>query len=134
MRVKGKNFYNRAGMIRSLGGIWSRDVGTLVFPNPAPGIDLIRIWAKGLIGPNQRQQSVAVYANQVLVKTITLKSGEKTAFTITPPKPTEANVALVIEFRTQGSQSPISVGISPHDARILGIGLVKMDFNTSKIK
>ena len=75
-----------------------------------------------------------MYANQVLVKTITLKSGEKTAFTITLPKSTDANVALVIEFRTQGSQSPISAGISPHDARILGIGLVKMDFNTSKIK
>ena len=131
---QGKKFLQQGWHDQEPWGIWSRDVGTLVFPNPAPGIDLIRIWAKGLIGPNQRQQSVAVYANQVLVKTITLKSGEKTAFTITLPKPTEANVALVIEFHTQGSQSPISVGISAHDARILGIGLVKMDFNTSKIK
>lgn len=109
-------------------GIWSQGNGRLAFNNLGAGIGRIQVEAKALIGPKQATQFITVLVNQKPIQTIAMRSKEANTFIITLPAVTRPGEPLSLEFQIHNPSTPIQAGISSVDNRVLGIGLIKLNF------
>lgn len=115
-----------------LWGTWSNSkTSTLIFSpdNFVQPFELNRVelLLKGFVLPNHPLQTVEIYINNTLIKTVILNSPAITSISLPLPKITSSSTPFELKFKLPNAVSPFKLGVG-NDKRTLAIGLISATF------
>lgn len=135
-----KNLQNKPQFILGLGwskpeswGTWSNNkTATLSFTadcfNPLFTPKKLVLQLKGFILPNHPTQTVLIYVNDILIKTLQLNNSDIQVIELPLPKIASPTAALQLKFEFKNAMSPHRLGMN-EDKRTLAIGLISATFD-----
>ena len=117
-------------------GVWSNGrSATLHLPVPVFPVNrriiTLNATMRAFVTPKNPEQNIAIYVNNILIKSATLSKAERNEVDIDLPAPDpkdpKSQLHYVVEFKLENARSPSSLGIGKDD-RLIAIGLEKIVF------
>lgn len=106
-------------------GVWSNGKKAILdFPLNGVHPKQVRLHLKGFISPTHPKQSIEIWMDNALQKSISLNTTTSTSISISIPPNISAKNNLELIFYISNPISPIQAGVSDSDDRMLGIGLI----------
>jgi hypothetical protein len=111
-------------------GIWSDGKNAdLLIPVPNGNPQKIQIQFNAFLTPLHPYQDLEILINGQLLQKIRIDHASGNTFSLNLPDDMNPDRLLNIEFRTPNAVSPARAGVSSSDQRVLGFGLVSVQFD-----
>ncbi|WP_233990390.1 glycosyltransferase family 39 protein [Polynucleobacter sp. IMCC 30228] len=124
------SYLNKHWHDREAWGIWSDGKNAdLLIPLPNRNPRKIKIQFNAFLTPQHPYQDLEILINGRLLQKIRIDRATGNAISLNLPDDLNPDKLLNIEFRTPNAVSPTQAGVSSSDQRILGFGLVSVQFD-----
>ena len=124
------SYLNKHWHDREEWGIWSDGKNAdLLIPLPNGNPRIIKIQFNAFLPPQHPYQEMEILINGRLLQKIKITQASGNTISINLPDDLKPDKLLNIEFRTPNAVSPYLPGVSSSDQRVLGFGLVSVQFD-----
>jgi len=124
------SYLNKHWHDREAWGIWSDGKNAdLLIPLPNGNPRKIQIQFNAFLTPLHPYQDLEILINGQLLQKIRIDQASGNTISLNLPDDINPDKLLNIEFRTPNAVSPTQAGVSSRDQRILGFGLVSVQFD-----
>ena len=124
------SYLNKHWHDREAWGIWSDGKNAdLLIPLPNGNPRKIKIQFNAFLTPQHLYQDLEILINGQLLQKIRIDNASGNSISLNLPDDLSPDKLLNIEFRTPNAVSPTKAGVSSSDRRLLGFGLVSVQFD-----
>ena len=124
------SYLNKYWHDREEWGIWSDGKNAdLLIPLPNGNPRIIKIQFNAFLTPQHPFQDLEILINGQLLQKIRIDQASGNTISLNLPGDINPDKLLNIEFRTPNAVSPAQAGVSSSDRRVLGFGLVSVQFD-----
>jgi hypothetical protein len=124
------SYLNKHWHDREEWGIWSDGKNAdLLIPLPNGNPRIIKIQFEAFLPPQHPYQHMEILINGRLLQKIKITQASGNTISLNLPDDLKPDKLLNIEFRTPNAVSPHLAGVSSSDRRVLGFGLVSVQFD-----
>ena len=124
------SYLNKHWHDREAWGIWSDGKNAdLLIPLPNGNPRKIKIQFNAFLTPQHPYQDLEILINGQLLQKIRIDNASGNSISLNLPDDLSPDKLLNIEFRTPNAVSPNKAGVSSSDRRVLGFGLVSVQFD-----
>ena len=124
------SYLNKYWHDREEWGIWSDGKNAdLLIPLPNGNPRTIKIQFNAFLAPQHPFQDLEILINGQLLQKIRIDQASGNTISLNLPGDINPYKLLNIEFRTPNAVSPAQAGVSSSDRRVLGFGLVSVQFD-----
>ena len=124
------SYLNKHWHDREEWGIWSDCKNAdLLIPLPNGNPRIIKIQFNAFLPPQHPYQEMEILINGRLLQKIKITQASGNTISLNLPDDLKPDKLLNIEFRTPNAVSPYLPGVSSSDQRVLGFGLVSVQFD-----
>jgi len=124
------SYLNKHWHDREAWGIWSDGKNAdLLIPLPNGNPRKIKIQFNAFLTPQHLYQDLEILINGQLLQKIRIDNASGNSISLNLPDDLSPDKLLNIEFRTPNAVSPTKAGVSSSDRRVLGFGLVSVQFD-----